>query len=132
MIQVRLRAVDNHVPTVSIPIHKDAMKNQKPRFFCENCNAEVKRDAKFCSKCGHFFASVRCPVCGKTGNASEFKNGCPQCGYAMGSGSVPQKQPAEQSYNKKPTEKDDRLPLWIYIMTITVLLIVIVSLILYL
>ena len=85
MIQVRLRAVDNHVPTVSIPIHKDAMKNQKPRFFCENCNAEVKRDAKFCSKCGHFFASVRCPVCGKTG-----------------------------------------------IMTITVLLIVIVSLILYL
>ena len=34
------------------------------KFFCESCGAEVPRNARFCKKCGRFFASVRCPNCG--------------------------------------------------------------------
>lgn len=60
-------------------------RNQRAKFFCENCGTEVKHDAKFCNKCGKFFYSVRCPMCGKTGNQNEFINGCPKCGYAVGS-----------------------------------------------
>ncbi|MCM1321159.1 MAG: zinc ribbon domain-containing protein [Bacteroides sp.] len=52
------------------------------RFFCENCNAEVKANARFCGKCGKFFVSVRCPSCGKTGPQAMFAAGCPNCGYA--------------------------------------------------
>lgn len=52
------------------------------KFFCEFCDYEVPIDARFCPRCGHFFASVRCPVCGKIGDQSLFKHGCPKCGYA--------------------------------------------------
>ena len=55
------------------------------RFFCENCQTEVKGNARFCGHCGRFFAAVKCPACGKTGASHTFKNGCPQCGYAVGS-----------------------------------------------
>lgn len=56
-------------------------KNAK--FFCENCGSEVGANARFCPKCGKFFASVRCPECGKLGSPSLFKKGCPRCHYAM-------------------------------------------------
>ena len=36
-----------------------------------------------CPVCGKFFASVRCPNCGRIGSTEEFKDGCPSCGYAM-------------------------------------------------
>ena len=59
-------------------------EKQQPlaKFFCEFCDYEVPIDALICPRCGHFFASVRCPVCGKVGEQALFKHGCPQCGYA--------------------------------------------------
>jgi hypothetical protein len=57
----------------------------RSRFFCENCGAEVRPDAKVCPKCGRFFSAVRCPNCGYTGEGREFLHGCPSCGYS-GSG----------------------------------------------
>ncbi|WP_191014861.1 zinc ribbon domain-containing protein [Treponema zioleckii] len=53
------------------------------KFFCESCGAEVPANSKFCRHCGRFFSSVRCPVCGLTGSNEKFKNGCPNCGYAI-------------------------------------------------
>ena len=56
---------------------------RQAKFFCESCGAEVPHNSKVCNNCGRFFASVRCPNCGKTGTSSSFINGCPQCGYAV-------------------------------------------------
>lgn len=93
-------------------------KNAK--FFCENCSTEVKQHAKFCPKCGRFFASVKCPNCGKIGASSEFSRGCPQCGYAL-----PPKNYSIHNNDLKPfSEKkhlDDALPPWIYIISIILL-----------
>ena len=72
--------------------------NKQPKFFCENCNAEVRRDAVVCPHCGRFFASVRCPACGFTGTHKEFKDGCPSC--------------AESKVDARIDA--DPLPLWIY------------------
>ncbi|MCL2128086.1 MAG: hypothetical protein FWH38_07520, partial [Treponema sp.] len=58
------------------------MFGKKPRFFCDNCGEEVGRNAKSCSRCGRFFASVRCPACGFSGDESAFSAGCPSCGYS--------------------------------------------------
>ena len=58
------------------------MKNKQAKFFCENCGSEVPEKSKVCKTCGKFFISVRCPKCGATGTASEFKKGCTHCGYA--------------------------------------------------
>ena len=44
----------------------------KAKFFCQNCNSEVAANAKFCPKCGKFFAAVRCPKCGHTGTVKDF------------------------------------------------------------
>ena len=101
--------------------------NKQPKFFCENCNAEVRRDAVICPHCGRFFASVRCPSCGFTGTHKEFKDGCPSCGYAF----TPDEQENEKGSTKKLKKKKfrfvrytqreadrrtdaDPLPLWIY------------------
>ena len=56
---------------------------KKAKFFCEFCGNEVKQNDKVCTYCGKFFASVRCPNCGKTGRTEEFTHGCPACGYAV-------------------------------------------------
>ena len=58
-------------------------KSRTAKFFCENCGAEVARNAKLCRHCGRFFSSVRCPQCGKTGTPEEFSKGCPDCGYTV-------------------------------------------------
>jgi len=55
---------------------------KKPRFFCDNCGYEVGHEVKACPYCGRFFASVRCPSCGFTGEERMFLNGCPMCGYS--------------------------------------------------
>jgi hypothetical protein len=52
------------------------------RFFCENCGAEVKRDAETCPHCGMSFATVRCRRCGFAGEPRLFAAGCPACVYA--------------------------------------------------
>ena len=101
--------------------------HKQPKFFCENCNSEVRRDAMICPHCGRFFASVRCPACEFTGTHKEFKDGCPSCGYAFTS----DVQKNEKGNTKKVKQKKlgiirhtgykanarpdtDPLPLWIY------------------
>ncbi|GMO47734.1 MAG: zinc ribbon domain-containing protein [Treponemataceae bacterium] len=87
-------------------------KSAAAKFFCEYCGAEVSSNAKICKKCGKFFLSVRCPECGKTGNAAIFANGCPGCGYAAG-----KERPAAKTaaVSVKPGRKDP-LPSWLYIL----------------
>lgn len=58
-------------------------ESKKPKYFCENCGAEVNANARFCPNCGKFFAAVRCPRCTYTGTIRDFKSGCPRCHYAM-------------------------------------------------
>ena len=124
----------------------------RPKFFCESCNTEVPLDAKFCPKCGRFFASVRCPSCGATGSASKFAKGCPVCGYAMDSGtfnieaySEEEKEEvrrrltgAEQkkikgvfaAYERKHARgSGSALPFWVYAVTLAVFLGVIAAVI---
>ena len=62
---------------------KRKSKSKEAKFFCESCGSEVPRNSKTCPTCGKFFASVRCPQCGRIGSNEDFKNGCPTCGYAV-------------------------------------------------
>jgi uncharacterized membrane protein YvbJ len=82
-----------------------------PKFFCEHCGAEVRQHAKFCKKCGRFFSSVRCPMCGKSGEAPLFSNGCPFCGYAIG------KEQRTPPVNQKSAKRHDPLPAWLYVVS---------------
>ncbi|MCL2180797.1 MAG: zinc-ribbon domain-containing protein [Treponema sp.] len=82
--------------------------SRKPRFFCDNCGAEVGSDVKTCPRCGRYFASVRCPSCGHTGPDRMFQNGCPMCGYSAPSSS--------KKANNKPAHRPaEPLPFWTYI-----------------
>lgn len=58
-------------------------EKKKAKYFCEGCGSEVAHNAKFCPKCGRFFAAVRCPNCGHIGTVKDFLHGCPSCHYAM-------------------------------------------------
>ena len=62
---------------------KKRNKSKEAKFFCESCGSEVPRNSRTCPTCGKFFASVRCPQCGRIGSNDDFKNGCPTCGYAV-------------------------------------------------
>lgn len=62
---------------------KKKSKSKEAKFFCESCGSEVPRNSRTCPTCGKFFASVRCPQCGRIGSNDDFKNGCPTCGYAV-------------------------------------------------
>ena len=113
-------------------------KTKEAKFFCESCGSEVPRQSKFCPTCGKFFASVRCPRCGKIGTNDDFKNGCPECGYAVDKGEAAlaaQKMANIQlfqneqtgAFNKNNTTKnskkrtDSQIPIWIPILCIVVL-----------
>jgi uncharacterized membrane protein YvbJ len=85
-----------------------------PRFFCDNCGAEVDRDTKKCPRCGRFFASIRCPRCGFTGVEENFTAGCPACGYSSVSGR------RRSDEKPKKLEAAGTLPLWVYILTAAV------------
>lgn len=119
--------------------------DKEAKFFCESCGSEVPRKSRFCPVCGKFFASVRCPKCGHTGATEDFKNGCPNCGYAVNSnGSLSQNQNSDNSsqnnikYKNKIASKklkknnksgqDGSLPVWIYIISVLVLIILIICL----
>ncbi len=116
-----------------------AQRSKKAKFFCENCGAEVPRDAKFCRHCGRFFSSVRCPQCGTTGSPNKFINGCPVCGYAVGGsggkkaeksagvagaflrGSVRKRNRTAQ---EEAPNSDDPLPFWLYLLIFATLILV--------
>ena len=118
--------------------------DKKAKFFCESCGSEVPRKSRFCPVCGKFFASVRCPKCGHTGASEDFKKGCPECGYAVNSNvSLAQNKDSDDLFenhiesknkiilNKSKTNKsgqDGSLPVWIYITSILVLIILIICL----
>jgi rRNA maturation protein Nop10 len=72
-------------------------------------------NAKACPHCGRYFASVRCPSCGFTGDENTFRNGCPSCGY-----SVPPANNGKSAYAPIPEKKVPAgpLPLWVYILSI--------------
>lgn len=126
------------------------MKNKKKeaKFFCESCGSEVPRNSKTCPQCGKFFASVRCPQCGRTGSNEDFINGCPTCGYAVNpdpdyrrsafspviSGNKRNKY--NSFFNRKKAladfsiftkrkisgySPDSGLPVWVYVVTVVVL-----------
>lgn len=122
------------------------------RFFCENCQTEVKGNARFCGHCGRFFAAVKCPACGKTGASHTFANGCPQCGYAVGSSNSSSTEKStsfsndKNSSSKKTSNKgfslskllgnsnskqekrysEDSLPLWIYLVAVVFLVVILI------
>lgn len=124
---------------------KNIKVNVKAKFFCENCNAEVPENARFCKNCGRFFSSVRCPKCGTTGSSNRFANGCPECGYASvntmadANGSKKNKtkifpklkfrfhgNSSENSRTKKSGHADP-LPIWIYLLVLVALVVIFVT-----
>ena len=119
--------------------------NTQAKFFCENCNSEVRADARFCPTCGKFFSSVKCPMCGAVGTSQQFKDGCPKCGYAEGKSSQANSETkstkkfaiSNSKTSKKKSENangstlfpkrfvskgDDALPAWIYIAAAVLLI----------
>jgi predicted RNA-binding Zn-ribbon protein involved in translation (DUF1610 family) len=87
---------------------------KQPRFYCENCGAEVSRDAKHCPHCGESFASVRCSACGFTGGEVLFRSGCPVCGYS------PPAERVDPAFPAAPLPREDgagSLPVWVYVVT---------------
>jgi len=93
-----------------------------PRYFCEHCGLEVKRDAHVCPGCGRFFSSVKCPKCGYSGNAGKFRSGCPVCGY---SGAVVDSYRPVSGGKRRET-----IPLstWLYLLAFALLLVSIFAL----
>lgn len=113
-------------------------KSRTAKFFCENCGAEVARNAKLCRHCGRFFSSVRCPQCGKTGTPEEFSKGCPDCGYTVESSPKDERRLSKKETKatffsrnalkkeinrwntknapKKKASGDESLPLWIFLL----------------
>lgn len=121
-------------------------KKQTAKFFCENCGSEVPQSARVCKHCGKFFSSVRCPVCGTTGTAAKFTNGCPNCGYALGNGqeidAPDQKENHASRKSKKallnaidsrnrgyklPKNVDGTLPVWSFFVILLFLGVAIIS-----
>lgn len=99
---------------------------ETPKFFCENCGNEVKRNAHFCPHCGRIFASVRCPSCNYFGHSSQFAKGCPKCGYAF----HPQKEKKEKNPKQKKVAYkayDDALPKWVYALVFGIVLAVVIA-----
>lgn len=114
-----------------------ASGSRQAKFFCEHCGEEVPQSARFCRKCGRFFASVRCPACGFTGKQEQFSKGCPKCGYAVGgshkggSRGLANGRPAKSKgrfpfhppkfSGDRARQQEDSLPGWVYAFTIAIL-----------
>ena len=118
---------------------------KKAKFFCEFCGNEVHQNDKVCQYCGKFFASVRCPKCGKVGRTEEFTHGCPNCGYAVRpsngkKGSFGIRNLLGLGSNKGGFDGlnhrdangsknyDGGLPVWMYILVIAVLVALVIGL----
>jgi uncharacterized membrane protein YvbJ len=96
-----------------------------PLFYCDGCGAEVSQDALACPKCGRKFTSIRCPVCGFSGEEDLFNDGCPKCGYQVlpGKGRHKNKRIASASghggkASSYPSTSGGGLPVWAYFLTI--------------
>jgi predicted RNA-binding Zn-ribbon protein involved in translation (DUF1610 family) len=93
-----------------------------PRFFCDNCGAEVSFHAKQCPRCDRFFQSVRCPSCGFTGEEALFTQGrtpgCPVCGYAVPAGGGRTRRPFKSRAGRGEEKWDvtGAPPLWLYLL----------------
>lgn len=133
---------------------KKKSKSKEAKFFCESCGSEVPRNSKVCPTCGKFFASVRCPQCGRIGTNDDFKNGCPTCGYAvnpddgfdrsssssfMGAGAGRGRNGRYGSRNllglnkNKSSRKssgyvESSLPWWVYLVSILILVVLVIGL----
>jgi ssDNA-binding Zn-finger/Zn-ribbon topoisomerase 1 len=100
-----------------------------PRFFCENCGAEVPRNAKNCPKCGRFFASVRCPSCGFTGEEALFREGCPVCGYSTPPETGGKILPWPEKKKARRKLLAGTLPVWVYVTAVLALIVVLGALV---
>lgn len=126
------------------------MRKQNAKFFCESCGEEVAQNARFCTHCGRFFSSVRCPVCGESGNPNKFADGCPKCGYAFEPDKKVSAPKEKKNHVSRRTKKrflravslqsaaaagyrpaDESLPGWLYALTASVLCCVLVGLFFY-
>ncbi len=87
---------------------------KRPRYFCEHCGLEVRKNAKICPRCGRFFSSVKCPRCGYTGQAEDFEAGCPVCGYAEAANAAPEPDLPPPAVAPPP-------PRWAYAVALVVL-----------
>jgi hypothetical protein len=88
---------------------------KRPRYFCEHCGIEVKKDARICPRCGRFFSSVKCPKCGYSGRVEDFRTGCPSCGYAEAGNDAP------DPFGSLPPVAPP-LPFWAYLAGLAVVL----------
>ncbi len=115
--------------------------DKKAKFFCEGCGNEVAANAKFCPKCGRFFAAVRCPKCGHIGTVRDFASGCPSCHYAFsteelygtssGAGTLDGRKHKLSAKSKKSIKLafkkhehngiSDAVPAWLFIASVVVL-----------
>ena len=70
------------------------------------------------------------------GDPSQFKSGCPKCGYAMdlssfgiaNTGSQKTKSKGRSNYTH---HRDERLPVWVYILTSVVLVVAVAGVFFY-
>lgn len=133
---------------------KKKSKSKEAKFFCESCGSEVPRNSKVCPTCGKFFASVRCPQCGRIGTNDDFKNGCPTCGYAVNpddgfghgssggfmgaaagrgrNGRYGSRSLLGLGRNKSASVKggyvESSLPWWVYLVSIVILVVLVIGL----
>jgi hypothetical protein len=97
------------------------MSGKAPKFFCEHCGNEVKRNTKVCPHCGSFFVNVRCPACGFIGNERSFLDGCPNCGYAIDTKNKASFSTVQSAsgFRREKSRGNETLPAWIYILVAT-------------
>jgi predicted amidophosphoribosyltransferase len=87
-----------------------------PKFYCENCGAEVPLLAKSCPQCGRSFTSVRCPSCGFTGEESLFRRGCPICGFSLKKAEKEKQKQLQQKQVSQTANETGGLPSWVYFL----------------
>ncbi|MDR2803296.1 MAG: hypothetical protein LBB22_03280 [Treponema sp.] len=98
------------------------MKKKKPRFFCDGCGEEVSASAERCPRCGKFFAAIRCPSCGFSGDVETFRGGCPACGYS---------NPVSKRSKSLPTPRRAGIPQLFYLIGIAIFTVLLAILLMY-
>jgi uncharacterized membrane protein YvbJ len=88
------------------------------RFFCENCGAEVRRDAKTCPQCGQSFANVLCLACGFSEKADLFSAGCPVCGAPVAATPVNAAPKPKEENEQRQRFVAGAPPAWAYLLAL--------------